>query len=138
MLGHVEGPHDAMWINDNSAAILWASANKCNSLSAQYAFMVVTWKQMTSSFEFSQIEHIRGVLMGDIDSLSRGKPHSLDTSKQYIMSPQQATKLDELFLLLNPSIVNDVMDHHHVFDSVTTVFLCLSGLSFLCCSVNWL
>ena len=25
VLGHSEGPHDAIWINDNSAAILWAS-----------------------------------------------------------------------------------------------------------------
>jgi hypothetical protein len=59
VLGPTDGSHDAMWINDNSAAILWASANKCNSLSAQYAFIVVTWKQLTSSFEFSHIEHMR-------------------------------------------------------------------------------
>ena len=127
VLGHSDSPHDAMWINDNSAAIMRASANKCNSLSAQYAFMVVTWKQMTSSFEFSHIEHMRGVLMGDIDSLSRGKPHSLDTSKQYIMSAHQSTKLDELFLLLDPSVVNDVMDHHHVFNSVITIARALSA-----------
>ena len=65
--------------------------------------------------------------MGDIDSLSRGKPHSFDTSKQYIMSVQQANKLDELFLLLNPSIVKDVMDHHHVFNSVITIARALSS-----------
>ena len=106
---------------------MWARANKCNSLTAQYAFMVVTWKQMTSSFEFSHIEHMRGVLMGDIDSLSRGKPHSLDTSKQVIMSVHQTLKLDELFLLLDPSVVNDVLDHHHVFDSVITIACALSA-----------
>ena len=106
---------------------MWASANKCNNLSAQYAFMVVTWKQMTSFFEFSHIKHMRGVLMGDIDSLSRGKPHSLDTSKQYIMSVHQTLKLDELFLLLDLSVVNDVLDHHHVFDSVITIARALSA-----------
>jgi hypothetical protein len=43
------------------------------------------------------------------------------------MSVQQANKLDELFLLLNPSIVKDVMDHHHVFNSVITIARALSS-----------
>ena len=127
VLGVQQSPHEAMWINDNSAAIRWASENKCNSLSAQYAFMVVTWKQMTSTFEFSHVEHMRGLLMGNIDSLSRGKPHSFDTSKQYVMSSHQATQLDKLFLLLDPSQVNDVKDHHHVFNSVITIARALSS-----------
>jgi len=56
--------------------------------------------------------------MGDIDCLSRGYLHSLDITKEYVMSPLQSTKLDALFRLLDPSVVNDVEDHHRVFDSV--------------------
>ncbi len=48
---------EVTWINDNSAAISWAQANKCNIMSAQYAFMVVTWQQLSSNISFNVIEH---------------------------------------------------------------------------------
>ena len=118
VLGTSSNPVEVGWINDNKAAIAWATSNKCNSQAAQYAFLVVTWMHLTSRFRFSHIEHHAGVLMGDIDGLSRGYPHSLDITKEYVMSPLQSTKLDALFRLLDPSVVNDVEDHHRVFDSV--------------------
>ncbi len=51
------------------------------------------------------IEHQAGVLMGDTDNLSRGKKHSLDAPKEFILSATQTQKLDALFQLLNPSVV---------------------------------
>jgi hypothetical protein len=117
-LGAAADPCEVTWINDNKAAICWADENKCNSLAAQYAFMVVTWMQLSSRFQFTEVEHFAGVLMGDIDSLSRGYSHSLDPSKEHIMTAQQLSRLEELFLLLDPSVPRDLQDHHRAFDSV--------------------
>ena len=117
-MGTIADPCEVTWINDNKAAICWADENKCNSLAAQYAFMVVTWMQLSSRFQFTEVEHFAGVLMGDIDSLSRGYPHSLDSSKEYIMTEQQLLRLEELFLLLDPAVTHDLQDHHQAFDSV--------------------
>ena len=130
VLGGSPGLRRAAWVNDNKAAVLWAEAQKCNSMAAQYAFMAVTWQQLSSQFEFVLVEHQKGVLMGDIDGLSRGYSHSLDPRKEYIMSDVQSAQLDELFLLLDPSVIRDLKDHHYVFDAVITITraLCQGGL----------
>ena len=121
MLGDVDCSRQAAWVNDNKAAISWAEGQKCNSMAAQYAFMAVTWQHLSSQFTFSKIEHQKGVLMGDIDGLSRGFPHSLDPSKEYVMSEARKRSLDELFILLDPSIIRDLVDHHMAFDAVITM-----------------
>ena len=59
--------------------------------------------------------------MGDIDGLSRGFPHSLDPNKEYVMSDARKHSLNALFLLLDPSIVRDLVDHHTAFDAVITM-----------------
>ena len=120
-LGKVDCSRQAAWVNDNKAAISWAEGQKCNSMTAQYAFMAVTWQHLSSQFTFSKIEHQKGVLMGDIDGLSRGYPHSLDPSKEYVMSDARKQRLDSLFLLLDPSVVRDLVDHHTAFDAVITM-----------------
>ena len=113
---------EVTWIGDNEAALAWASQNKCNSSAAQYAFLAVTWLQMSSKFSFSRIQHQPGFLMGDIDNLSRGLPHSLDVSKEYVLSEGQLHQLDNLFSLLDPGIARDNIDDHHVaFSSVVNM-----------------
>ena len=113
---------EATWIGDNEAALAWAAQNKCNSSAAQYAFLAVTWLQMSSKYTFSRIQHQPGFLMGDIDRLSRGLPHSLDTTKEYVLSVAQLQQLDELFSLLDPGIVrSDITDHHVAFSSVVSI-----------------
>ena len=113
---------EATWIGDNEAALAWAAQNKCNSSAAQYAFLAVTWLQMSSKYTFSRIQHQPGFLMGDIDRLSRGLPHSLDTTKEYVLSVAQLQQLDELFSLLGPGIVrSDITDHHVAFSSVVSI-----------------
>jgi hypothetical protein len=121
VLGNVDCSRQAAWVNDNKSAISWAEGSKCNSMAAQYAFMAVTWQQLSSQFTFSKIEHQKGVLMGDIDGLSRGFPHSLDPTKEYVMSGTKKHSLDELFLLLDPSVIRDLVDHHTAFDAVITM-----------------
>ena len=73
---------EATWIGDNKAALAWAAKNRCNSSAAQYAFLAVTWLKMSSQYSFSCVQHQPGFLMGDIDRLSRGLPHSLDVAKE--------------------------------------------------------
>ena len=121
VLGNVDCSRQAAWVNDNKSAISWAEGSKCNSMAAQYAFMAVTWQQLSSQFTFSKIEHQKGVLMGDIDGLSRGFPHSLDPTKEYVISGTKKHSLDELFLLLDPSVIRDLVDHHTAFDAVITM-----------------
>jgi hypothetical protein len=113
---------EVTWIGDNEAALSWATKNKCNSSAAQYAFLAVTWLQMSSQFLFSRIQHQPGFIMGDIDRLSRDLPHSLDVSKAYVVSEIQLKLLDDLFVLLDPSVArNNIGDHHVAFSSVITM-----------------
>ena len=65
--------------------------------------------------------------MSDLDGIRGGKPHTLEASKAYIMSWRKAAQLDDLFLLLDPSVTKDVQDHHYVFNSVITIARALSS-----------
>ena len=111
----------AAWVNDNKAAITWAENSKCNSMAAQYAYMAVTWQQLFSKFRFIEVEHQKGVLMGDIDGLSRGFPHSLDINKKYVLNSAQCTSLDKLFSVLDPSVQNNLISHHEAFVAVVNL-----------------
>ena len=83
--------------------------------------MVVTWLQMSTAVQVTDFEHVKGILMGDIDGLSRGYAHSLDISKEYILEPAQQQLLDELFMLLDLSIVRNLEDHHIAFSRVVSM-----------------
>ena len=98
VLGGRSGSHEVIWYNDNKAALAWAEENKCNSPTAQYALMVVTWMQMSTTVQVTDFEHVKGILMGDVDGLSRGYAHSLDVRKEYILEPTQHQLLDEWFM----------------------------------------
>ena len=121
---------EVSWVGDNESALSWATKNKCNSLAAQYAFLVVTWLQLTSLISFSSISHQPGIIMGDIDSLSRGLPHSLDPNKKYVPTESQSIQLDALFCLLDPSIVRNLEDHHLAFSTVVSMARDLLSPSF--------
>ena len=118
VLGDVECTREATWFNDNKAAISWAQDNKCNSLAAQFAFTVVTWQLLSSQFTFTEIDHRKGIIMGDIDSLSRGYAHSLDINKEFRVSASRLVTLDKLFFLLDPTKQLDLIDHHAALDTV--------------------
>ena len=118
---------EVRWVNDNKAALCWADENKCNSPAAQYAFMVVTWKQLSSACKFVGVEHQAGILMGDIDGLSRGFPHSMDPLKEYVLEGGRMVVLNELFGFLDPSIVRNLDDHHMAFSAVVLLASRLSA-----------
>jgi hypothetical protein len=121
VLGKTVCTRVAAWVNDNKAAITWAENSKCNSMAAQYAYMAVTWQQLFSKFRFIEVEHQKGVLMGDIDGLSRGFPHSLDINKKYVLNSAQCTSLDKLFSVLDPSVQNNLISHHEAFVAVVNL-----------------
>jgi hypothetical protein len=127
VLGGGSEIQEVIWYNDNKAALAWASENKCNSPAAQYAFMVVTWLQMSTTVLVTDFEHVKGILMGDIDGLSRGYAHSLDVNKEYVSEPLQLQLLDELFVLLDLSIVRNLDDHHVAFSRVVSMTRMLSN-----------
>ena len=121
VLGNTVTSREVLWIGDNEAALSWAAKNKCNSAAAQYGFLVITWLRLTSQFTFLDTQHQPGVLMGDIDSLSRGLPHGLDPTLEYKVSTMQLQRLNELFLALDPAIVRNLGEHHIVFSSAVTL-----------------
>ena len=127
VLGKTLGSHEVIWYNDNKAALAWAEVNKCNSPAAQYALMVVTWLQMSTKVQVTGVEHVKGILMGDIDGLSRGYTHSMDVRKEYILEPAQHQLLDKLFMLLDLSVVRDLDDHHVAFSRAVSMTRQLSG-----------
>ena len=126
VLGGTPGPIGVGWINDNAAAIAWAEEGRCKSLAGQYAFLVVTWHLMSSSFRVTQTEHQAGFVMGDIDRLSRGMRHDLDPRCEYILDDQRLQQLDELFSILDPSVVRNLEDHHYALSAVISVARALS------------
>ena len=126
VLGGTPGPIGVWWINDNAAAIAWAEEGRCKSLAGQYAFLVVTWHLMSSSFRVTQTEHQAGFVMGDIDRLSRGMRHDLDPRCEYILDDQRLQQLDELFSILDPSVVRNLEDHHYALSAVISVARALS------------
>ena len=128
VLGEKAVSHEVGWVGDNEAALSWAAKNKCNSVVAQYGFLVVTCLRLTSRFMFVDVQHQAGTLMGDIDSLSRGLPHSLDPALEYKLSVIQLQSLDELFLVLDPAVVrSNLGEHHAVFSSVVNMARGLLG-----------
>ena len=89
--------------------------------------MVVTWLQMSTIVLVTDFEHVKRILMGDIDGLSRGYAHSLDVRKEYILEPAQHQLLDELFMSLDLSIVRNLEDHHGAFSRVVSMTRMLSN-----------
>lgn len=127
VLGDCPGSREVRWINDNQSALSWAEENRCRSIGAQYAFLVITWQQFTSDFLVTQFSHQPGYTMGDADNLSRGKSHSLASGLEYIISDRRQRTLDALFNLIDPTIVRDLDAHPQAIQSVIT--LCRALLS---------
>ena len=112
---------DVVWVGDNESALSWAGNNKCSSPGAHYAFLVVTWLQMVSRFSFKKITHQPGIVMGDIDKLSRGLHHFMDVEKEFVLSESQLMRMNNLFCLLDPSLTRNIDDHHSAFMLVVTI-----------------
>ena len=94
------------WTNDNTSALSWARADMARSRAAQASFLVLSWCKIKAKVEFSEITHIAGVDMGDVDSLSRflpviGLEPQLDRS-----SSMPIILLNELFSLCDPTKVH--------------------------------
>ena len=66
--------------------------------------------------------------MGDIDGLSRGFPHSMDPTKEYVPEVGRVAVLDELFWVLDPSIVRNLADPHVAFPAVVSLACQLSAV----------
>jgi hypothetical protein len=106
------------WTNDNKAALTWAADNKCNSLASQIAFYGVAWKQLSAQLVLVGVTHIPGVLMGNIDSVSRQLPHTLPIELLFPLSESQQGLTIELLKLCDPTVSRDLMKHQDAFAAV--------------------
>ena len=121
VLGPSVRPKEVSWVGDNKAALSWANDNRCKSPAAQYAFLVVTWQQLSTGFQVLRSSHKRGIDMGAIDALSRDHEHSLDRDLEYIIGNERHRRLDALFVLMDPSVERNLDEHHFVFGAVTAM-----------------
>jgi len=63
------------WINDNTGALAWAEKDKCSSLASQIACLAVSQLNLLSNIWLMGSVHLPGILMGDIDKMSRKEFH---------------------------------------------------------------
>ena len=125
-------PTDAFqyqWINDNMGALQWASKNKCSSLASQLACMAVSQIHMLSNIFMEDPDHLPGVAMGEIDSMSRmGDGETLESDRIQRVCPSLTPSLQiqmedplimELFVLCDPSrqLLHE-HTHHAAFERV--------------------
>ena len=106
------------WTNDNKAALTWAANNKCNSLASQIAFYGVAWKQLSAQLVLTGVQHIPGVTMGNIDSVSRQLLHTMPMDLEFPLTHVQLAMSTELLTLCNPTTTRDLMAHHDAFATV--------------------
>ena len=76
------------------------------SRTAQASFLVLSWCKIKAKVEFSEITHIAGVDMGDVDSLSRFLPAIGLEPKLDRSSSMPIILLNELFSLCDPTKVH--------------------------------
>ena len=112
---------------DNIAALSWVENNRCSSSYAQTSFLAYSWFVILSQVVVGNVEHIAGILMEDIDRLSRNlKLRSLPS--ELFMPSSNDTSLQELFRLCDPTLVHDLQDHFTVFKNVQR---CLAHLGII-------
>ena len=107
-----------MWVGDNTSSLSWVSKRRSTSRFAQTAFYAYTWICLRMNVDVSTTVHLAGVLMGDIDSLSRFRPHSLPHQKN--MSSLLKYRADRLFTLCDPTrnLGESIAAHLHSFCEV--------------------
>jgi hypothetical protein len=122
------------WVNDNVGAIQWVANNKCSSLAVQYACLATTQLMMNAPIFMVPPEYKPGAEMGDIDTMSRivlrkgeSPIHERHMHACPSLKPEAYIAFDdplihELFTLLDPSIVRECeQDHHVAYISVSNV-----------------
>jgi len=88
------------WVNDNTAAVKWAEKDKCCSSYGHFANIIMSWFQIYSSYNVTQVQRIPGKDMGFIDDISRDVYHPLMDTVPYINIKTDITV--QLFELCNP------------------------------------
>ena len=102
------------WVGDNKSALSWVTKEKCNSLAGQTASMVFTWFQIYSNIYVNEVEHLPGVMMGDIDHNSRDNPAPSLVPELYV-SLDTIPAFKSIMELLDPSIIRNLRQHHTAF-----------------------
>jgi hypothetical protein len=107
------------WRTDNISALMWVRKHMCSSSAAQVSMLAVSLLSLRFQFDLTHTSHLPGVDMGDVDALSRGRPHSLPVHLEVPM--QHDTTVTELFLLCDPVSHHDLQDHLTVLERVNKI-----------------
>ena len=135
--GTAETPVSYQWINDNNGALAWAKKHKCASLAGQYTCFAVTQLHLHAQIHMTDPVHKPGILMGDIDTMSRIQDGQHPTSMaSQTMCPTLLPKcwwniddlphLQSLFRMLDPTVVHT--NTHSFHTAYNTVHLNIRAL----------
>ena len=113
------------WTGDNISALSWAHKEKTTSNAAQFSLLFNTWFQIYNNFRI-MTSHRAGILMGDIDSISRLRKHSLPSHLE--IHPSSIPNLDKLFMQCNILEVTNLRDHHLVLSDVIQLVTSFSSI----------
>ena len=123
------------WVNDNSAAVVWANDARTKSAAAQTASLAVTFFQLESNIHLQHVYRIPGAQMGDIDRQSRihepGMTSPSLTMDKYVHL-QEHIDASGLFAACDPaSTRQNEKDHHLAFQNIHA---CIQNLLRSCIS----
>lgn len=113
------------WTGDNVPSLSWVDSNRCKSNFAQRAFIAFTFLCLRFQIQVVEVKHRPGILMGAIDSLSRGYAHDLDPL--LFKSIDESVVILRLLAVCNPALLLEanLMDHHEallcVFDAISAL-----------------
>ena len=101
----VRAPTSLDWTGDNMSALSWVRKNACSSTPTRLAFLADCWLTTLTDVHTTSDKHKAGVLMGDIDGLSRLRNHEFDESLnlKHLLSKE----ITELFVICDPTIAED-------------------------------
>jgi hypothetical protein len=114
------------WIGDNRSALRWAEQKRCKSAHTQQAFMAFTWLNLIGNIQSVSTTHRAGILMGDIDRLSRRqKLQVLDPALHVNLQHHQ--EVQHLLQLIDPTLLanSNTKNHHQAFTDIHDIMMLL-------------
>jgi hypothetical protein len=112
------------WINDNLGAIAWSTKHRCSSPSSVVACFASSQFHILYPLFLLDSCHLPGVLMGEIDAMSRRENHHDILSVCPSLLPSlhidlEDTSVVSLFRLCDPATTPpSSIDFHHIYSDV--------------------
>ena len=114
------------WHGDNTAALTWASNNRCKAdqPASQRAFVAFSLIQRVTEISLSHTKQLRSEDMGTTDLISRTSDDDLvDWDHNLKVDIDMFPTIRELVDICNPHITGNLDSHHEVYTRVSDIML---------------